>query len=288
MSRYWGFWTVSKLDLLHQYLNAFTTALKRQPELVYLDLFGGQPDNRERYTENQFDGSARIALTIEEPPFTRLRFFELEPYATRLATSLRSDFADRDLSVVSGDCNETIHEELSKLRHISWAPTFAFIDPNGPDINWNTLKSLAQFKQSKYKVEIFLLFAIGMFTRTLIKDGSVSDSDSRKLTNMYGNDQWKRIYDARVDGQLEPGEAREEYVNLMRWQLEQDLGYRWTHPLAIHNEGNTLIYYMIFATDNEAGTKIMTHIYRQAAAKIPAMRRAARCGLRGGCPCLVG
>ncbi len=46
MARYWGFWTRGKLDLLRRYLDAFTTAAKSQREIIYLDLFGGQPDNR--------------------------------------------------------------------------------------------------------------------------------------------------------------------------------------------------------------------------------------------------
>ena len=62
MPRYWGFWTRGKLDLFRDYLDAFTTASKSVPEVVYLDLFGGQPENRERYTDELLDGSARIAL----------------------------------------------------------------------------------------------------------------------------------------------------------------------------------------------------------------------------------
>lgn len=62
MARYWGFWTRGKLDLLRRYLNAFTTASSGQSERLYLDLFGGQPSNRERLTEADLDGSARIAL----------------------------------------------------------------------------------------------------------------------------------------------------------------------------------------------------------------------------------
>lgn len=46
MARYWGFWTRGKLDLLRRYLDAFTTASKGQNEILYLDLFGGQPENR--------------------------------------------------------------------------------------------------------------------------------------------------------------------------------------------------------------------------------------------------
>src|SRR5688572_17790134 len=107
MARYWGFWTRGKLDLLRRYLNAFTTASKGQPEILYLDLFGGQPMNRDRLTNEDLDGSARIALTTTDAAFSRLRFFELEPFASRLRESLTADFSGRDFEVVSGNCNTT-------------------------------------------------------------------------------------------------------------------------------------------------------------------------------------
>lgn len=277
MARYWGFWTRGKLDLLRRYLDAFTTASKSQEEILYLDLFGGQPSNLERLTGQDLDGSARIALNVDDARFSRLRFFELEPYASRLSQSLKSDFPGRDLEVVAGDCNQTISSALGSLAHVNWAPTFAFIDPNGPDVHWSTIEALAKFKKPTLKkTEIWLLLAVGMFTRTLRVDGSVRPEDAAKLTNLYGTSQWEEIYRARVDGRLTPGEAREEYVNLMRWRLENVLGYQWTHPLEIFNEGGSSIYHMVFATDHPAGNKIMTDLYRKAASEFPAMREAAR------------
>ena len=49
-----------------------------------LDLFGGAPENLERLTLNPIDGSARVALDTGDPPFTRLRFFEMPPKAVKL------------------------------------------------------------------------------------------------------------------------------------------------------------------------------------------------------------
>lgn len=277
MARYWGFWTRGKLDLLRRYLDAFTTASKSQGEILYIDLFGGQPMNKERLTEQDLDGSARIALNVGQAPFSRLRFFELEPYASRLRESLQSAFPGRDLDVVAGDCNKTITSALDSLADVNWAPTFAFVDPNGADVHWSTLDTLANFKKpGRTKTEIWLLLAVGMFTRTLRVDGSVRLEDSDKITNLYGTAQWEEIYRARVDGRLAPSAARDEYVNLMRWRLENVLDYRWTHPLEIFNERGHSIYHMVFATDHYAGHRIMTDLYNKAANEFPEMRAQAR------------
>lgn len=277
MARYWGFWTRGKLDLLRRYLDAFTTACKKTDEIIYLDLFGGQPENRDRLTDENLDGSARIALGTQNPPFTRLRFFEVEPYAGRLRAALEATHPDRDFRVVAGDCNQTIEGVLKELAPYNWAPTFAFVDPNGPDVRWSSLEALARFKRTGgYKSELWMLLAAGMFIRNLPVSGRVSPEDARKLTQMYGTEHWRAIYQARVDGTIPPAVAREEYVNLMRWRLEHLLGYRWTHPLEIRNERGHSIYHMIFATDHEAGHRIMTNLYNTAANEFPAMRTEAR------------
>ena len=275
--RYWRYWTKGKLSILRRYLDAFTTTTKnRVTERIYIDAFAGQPENRAHYTGELLESSPRIALTTTDPPFTKLLFFETDHIAPKLEESLRDDFPNRDFDVFAGDCNELIPQELDRIQDLNWAPTFAFVDPNGPDTHWNTLQALAQFRAAEYtKAEIWLLFATGMFTRLLRVTGQMSKKDAIKMTQMYGTEQWRSIYDARVDQIIEPSSAREEYVNLMRWRLERELGYRWTHPLEVVNERGNPIYYMIFATDHQAGTRIMTSLYRRASEEFPAMRKEA-------------
>jgi three-Cys-motif partner protein len=205
--------------------------------------------------------------------------FEVEPYASRLKAALAADFPGRDCIVIPGDCNQTIRTALTELESVSWAPTFAFVDPNGPDTHWATLEALAAFRRARqgWKAEVLLLFADGMFIRMLPVNGKlVRPEDDERITTMYGTEQWKTIYEARLAEEITPAEAREEYVNLMRWRIENDLGYRWTHPFEVFNERGHSIYHMIFATDHPAGNTIMSSIYTNAAKKFPAMREAAR------------
>jgi hypothetical protein len=91
------------------------------------------------------------------------------------------------------------------------------------------------------------------------------------MTRVFGTTDWHAIHTLRVDGKLSGAQAREEYVNLMRWMLETKLGYRWTHPLRVEDLRRRPVYHMILATDNEAGTKIMSDIYSKTAAENPAL-----------------
>lgn len=278
--RGWGLWSQIKLEVLRGYLDRFTTASKSVPEIVYLDLFAGEPENFARATGEAMIGSARLALDTTNPPFTRLLFFELPESAEKLEAKLRLAHQHRAFEVYPGDTNETIHQALAQLKaaKIAWAPMFAFIDPNGPDCHWTTLEALARHKgpTAKTKVEFWLLFPT-MFMRQLPLDGRpLRDEDVEQITRMFGTEQWREIHELRKADQLAGRAARHEYTNLMRWRIEKVLGYQWTHPLEIPNEHGVPIYTMLFATDHSAGTKIMTSLYRHAAQAFPIMRIQAQ------------
>ena len=75
--------------------------------------------------------------------------------------------------------NLEIHAALRDLSPYSWAPTFAFVDPNGPDVHWATLEALAGFKkEGRTKVELWMLFSAGMFIRLLPIGGDVRGVDA--------------------------------------------------------------------------------------------------------------
>lgn len=283
--RTWGYWTRAKLEVLDKYLRAFARASKGVSDRVYLDAFAGEGSGVDRLTGEEFAGSARIALDVDDPPFTKLRYFELASHAAALEWRLRSEYATRDIVVYGGDCNDTIPRALDDLRDFRWAPTFAFLDPDGMELAWATIQKLADHKRGyrperstkpEFKVEMWMLFPSGGLIRTLALDPEkLRDADAERATRLFGTEAWRPIYDARRAGEIDCSEARDRYVNLMRWRLQEDLGYEWTHPLEIKNVMGNPIYHMILATDNQAGTDIMSDLYTDAARRIPQMREEA-------------
>jgi hypothetical protein len=67
----------------------------------------------------------------------------------------------------------------------------------------------------------------------------------------------------------------------MRWRVEKALGYRFTHPFELKNTKGNVVYHMIFATDSDAGTRIMSTIYANAAKRLPDMLQEARDRISG-------
>lgn len=278
--------------MLEDYLAAFATASKGQSERIYLDAFAGEGHGLDRLTGEEFLGSARIALEAGGgSAFTRFRYFEKGQRANDLEAQLRHDYPHRDIKVYEGDCNTTILDALSELKGLNWAPTFAFLDPDGMELAWNTLRALADHKHGyrssastkpEYKVELWMLFPTSGIVRTLAhEEGKVSHDDIARATRLFGSDEWKPIYELRLAKKISAAQAREEYVNLMRWRLEHTLGYRFAHPFELKNTKGSTLYHMIFATDNDAGTRIMAAIYAHAAKRLPDMLEEARNRIKG-------
>ena len=285
--RVWGYWTEAKLRLLADYLDAFTTATKgKANERVYLDLFAGEGRGVSGTTGEEFDSSARIALNVDEPPFARLRFCEIGPTADRLEYALRRDYPGRPFEVAKGDCNRTVPAILAELRSagLAWAPTFAFADPDGMELAWATVERLADHKKdaSRFKTELWILFSSTGLMRVLRKDpATLTEREREQATGVYGSQRWQAIQALRFADDITPREAREEFVNLYRWQLQHQLGYRWTHALEVKDLAGRPLYHMVFATDNDAGNDIMTWLYNAALAQMPEMRREARDRISG-------
>jgi len=260
-ARTWGAWTTAKLDALERYLQQFTSASKnRAKRTLYLDLFSGSIDNTDRATGEQRRGSAQIALETT-PAFSRLVLCELDPTkAQRLTDYVAQQHPDRDVVVLQGDANQIIPAYLDDLARQDpdwrWAPTFALIDQYSADVTWATLEALSRFRYGSHKVELWMYFGDSFIRRGL----STGPGYERRVDALFGCDDWREIFEARRDGVLTPSDARDEYINLLRWRLQHDLGYRRTIPLRVTRAANQDLYTMIFATDHDAGERIMTHI----------------------------
>lgn len=272
VGRGWSYWTRNKLEILQGYLPAFNTAAKRSSERVYIDLMAGEPENYDRDTGESFDGSARIALATR-PGFTRFSFGEEVSKGARLKSDLDQRHPGSPLRMYSGDCNVTIDQMLRDLHDVRWAPTFAFLDQQAAELHWETMAKLAGFRTGKTKAEQWILWSPAMIVKGV--RGTNCDAFADRVDRLYGSDGWRQILAARSNELITPPQFRAEMVNLLRWQFERDLGYRYTIRIPMTMKNGTEIYDMVFATDHPAGLKIMSHLYRKAAEREPKMRQEA-------------
>ncbi|BBX02274.1 hypothetical protein MMOR_32100 [Mycolicibacterium moriokaense] len=250
-------------------------ASQRADQRIYIDVMAGTPFNVERHTDIELDGSPLVALKAD-PGFTVLRFGELGSKADQLSAALAEKFPDdHRYKVIKGDCNITIDGVLQELEPLRWAPTFAFLDQQGAEIHWATIEKLARFRKNSngWKTEQWMLMSPTMIAR----EARRSEEFRARVTNLYGGDSWLRILRALDARKIRPEQYRQEMVNLMRYRLETVLGYRYTHRIPMTMSTNKMtIFDMVFATDHDAGDRIMRHLYNQAAQREPLMMRQAQ------------
>lgn len=267
MPRDWGEWTIIKLEALEKYYSAFTTASKSAKRTLYLDLFGGQPENRERSTQKLFQGSAlRAARAV--PHFTKLLVSELDEQAAAEQRRVLAEIAGDRAEVLPGDCNVVIPAAMERLdRSFRWAPTFALLDQFSAEISWSTLKFLSTFKDpaAPTKIEVCLFFSGSFIVRGIRGPrGLANASYASRVDALFGNRIWRELQAAKEDRVLTAAQLNFELVNLMRWQLETELGYATTVPLEVRNTIGRGIFHLIFATDHAVGDKIMRTLFEGA------------------------
>jgi len=275
----WDWWSEAKLQILRDYLQAFTRVVRSSSsQAIYLDLYAGSYENPRRHELGTFAGSTQIALSIK-PSFTRLVFCELDGPAQQLRADIEAARPnDSRWRVLEGDSNTTLPGTLASLNVVRWAPTFAFLDPKGLQVAWDTVETLARWRaDKKTKVEQWMLFPETALSRVLGLRGARGRSSADRLDRLFGTNRWIAIHQLRRAGQISPEVMRAEFVNLLRYRLEEDLGYRSTHALQIVNTTGVPVYTLVFATDSAPGDAIMSHLYGSASTRIiPAMQARAQ------------
>lgn len=201
--------TFKKLDVLAAYLDAYTTALKKQRfELLYVDAFAGTGEIPLRDGGGLLDGVEEIDPVIEgsaqralqlRTPFDRYFFIEkTRELATELG-DLREKFpqyADR-IEVKCQDANSWLEHFCATT---DWRNTRAvvFLDPFGNQVAWETLVAIAETKA----IDLWYLFPAGMgVNRQIGRSGIVRDEHARSLDRMFGPNDWRS---AAVEESSEP------------------------------------------------------------------------------------
>lgn len=190
--KFGGNWTREKLDMLESYLNAYTTVLKKQYfRLIYIDGFAGTGGVNLKY-DNQVTeytgGSVIRALAVKDKQFDRLFCVE-KNHDRYLHLKRRLDSCSR-CEVKEGDFNdfiENIEMDWSKTRGV------VFIDPFGADVNWSTIKRIAEFNA----LDMWLLYPTSAITRICPKGKLPDDAVSGwsdKLNSIFGGDEWRELY----------------------------------------------------------------------------------------------
>lgn len=268
-----GSHTLTKLQILEDYLKGYVDATKRARAfgVYYIDLFAGCGRVESRANGTVRNGSPLIALGLY-PGFSGYFLVEanqenhdsLKEYIKEYGPELQTRVTLR-----CGDCNSVIDEVLTQLP--PGKPTFAFLDPYAPkNLPWRTIRKLAKHsKPPKRKIELFILFPYDMgLARLLTSDSSIfDDRDYCQIFDscMPPDSHWRDIYQTYLRGEIDRHELRRRFVRAYEDGLKS-LGYDHVPESYLIRTNITTgqrKYFLVFASDHEAGQKIMTYCFRK-------------------------
>lgn len=277
-----GCWSEEKLNLLAQYLKAYSDIMNNQktsnnprgkPWLqayYYIDAFAGSIRPRAKEDEQRYiDGSPLRALQTE-PQFDAYWFIDISPQRVERVERLREEFPSHSIEIWQGNCNEILCNEIvARIPYHSKKRAFVFLDPYGLQVDWETIRELANTRTC----DIFINFSVMGVTRLLPRDKSPESEVIEQLSKVMGSTDWiDQIYQPPAHVQLslfpvdqEPAISRESIrAEWLAKLYTEQLGSLFSHvsrPVLMKNSTNSVLYALCLASHNQTAVKITNDIF---------------------------
>jgi len=260
-----GIWTREKLTYLEKYASAFMKAMgpKRSQglwkQLVYIDLLAGPGRDIDPETEKEFDGSPLIALAVK-PRFDHLYLADkARGNVTALEARISAEDKDR-VTVMLGDCNVLVDEVLKRIP--SGSLGLAFVDPQGFEVNFDTLAKFA-----KRRIGLLYLFPSGIGVRRNLRN-FMALSESR-MDKWWGSKDWRQLPAAKqAAGEISTSDSQKIIGSLVPEyrQLLAAVGFKYQDEAValFTNTKNAQMYHLLFCSHSKAGLDIWKGIKRIA------------------------
>jgi three-Cys-motif partner protein len=230
--------SAKKLEALKKYLEIFCIAMKSKfRNRIFLDLFSGPGLCYDRNNRIFLNGSSLITLGLSNP-FTKHIFVDSDPTTLnilRLRCGKSNPILLSSIEFMNVDSNSHIDEILSKIpkRH---SISVVFVDPNGLDIHFETIRKLSAFPSS---MDIIIHFSVFDLKRNL---GNYK-SGNEKADKFFGCHNWPRNSD--------------EWLPFYRKQLA-NIGFSGIEGdneliISIKTSTDAPIYHLIYASKHLRG-----------------------------------
>lgn len=262
-----GYWSEVKLDIVKEYAKAYSTIMNTQSNIkqhLYIDGFSGPGVHISRRTKKFISGSPLNALNIE-PSFKEYHFIDLDGDKADALGKLCEDYSNIKVKVHKGDCNSLLLKQIFPLaKYSDYRRALCLLDPYGLHLNWEVVYTAGQMKS----IEIFLNFPVMDMNMNVLwrNPEKVNKSQLARMNTFWGDDSWHDIAytktkdlfgeDTKEKAGIEP--VVEAYQN----RLKKIAGFTYVpDPTPMRNTRGAIIYYLLFASPNETGAKIVKWIF---------------------------
>lgn len=270
-----GIWSEVKLAIIKKYAAAYTTVLESQrrdryPRLrwFYIDGYAGSGHHVSKTRGDLVEGSPLIALNTK-PRFHEYHFIDSD---TGRAAELRKESCGRkDVFIYSDDCNTVLLRDVfPRADYSQYKRALCLLDPYNIDLKWEVIEAAGKSKS----VEIFMNFMIMDVNRNAMRrnpDNSV-ESKVAQMTRLWGDNSWRDAGYDQIPTLFEDTRpvkvTNERFAEAFRQRLIKQAGFKFVpKPMPMKTKNNSVIYYLYFASQKEAGKDIVTDIFNTYRAK---------------------
>lgn len=264
-----GIWSEVKLAIIKKYAAAYTTVMESQrrtrfPRLrwFYIDGYAGSGHHVSKTRRDLVEGSPLIALNTK-PPFHEYHFIDSD---TGKAAELRKEAGDRDdVFTYSEDCNTVLlNKVFPRADYSQYKRALCLLDPYNIDLTWEVIEAAGKARS----IELFLNFMVMDINRNALRknpDKSVA-SKVAQMTRLWGDDSWldagydqvQTLFDYSVPIKV----SNERFGEAFRERLEKKAGFKFVpKPMPMKTKTGSVIYYLYFASQKEAGRDIVNDIF---------------------------
>lgn len=268
-------WSEVKLAIVKEYASAYTRIMDAQrrdkiPSLrwFYIDGYAGSGHHLSKTSGGLVEGSPLIALNTN-PPFHEYHFIDAD---TGRAAELRKEAGDRpDVFTYGDDCNLVLlNKVFPRADYKEYKRALCLLDPYNINLTWEVIETAGKAGS----IEIFVNFMIMDINRNAMRrnpDKSIA-SKVAQMTRLWGDESWKdEGYDqvpTLWDEPMPVKVSNERFAEAFRQRLIKKAGFKFVpKPMPMKTKTNSVIYYLYFASQKEAGMNIVTDIFDKYRAK---------------------
>ncbi|MEW6737444.1 MAG: three-Cys-motif partner protein TcmP [Acidobacteriota bacterium] len=244
-------WTQNKALLIARYLEYFCYVTHHG---TYIDGFAGP-----QRIKNPEMWSAKLVLEYEPKRLKNFFLFEIDSKKVDLLEQLKKTCLEKDLKqklkrrieIFSGDCNTLIPEFLSQRLISKKEATFCLLDQRTFECHWSTVKALANYEKSQFKIELFYFLAEAWLNRAI-----------KAIRNFDIIEKWW----GRTDWQILSTVKSYDRARIVCDRMKSELGYKSVVPWPIYAKktGGRIQYFMLHATDHPEAPSLMNRAYKKA------------------------
>jgi len=266
-----GIWSEVKLAIIKEYASAYARIMesKRREQIsrlrwIHIDAYAGPGYHLSKTTGDLVEGSPLIALNTI-PPFHEYHFIDTEP---ERSTLLRGYAGDRkDVFTYSEDCNEVLLKRVfPRAQFKDYRRALCLLDPYNIDLTWEVIEAAGKAQS----IEVFMNFMIMDINRNALRknpDKAVA-SKVAQMKRLWGDETWldagydqvQTLFDYSVPVKV----SNERFAEAFRERLEKKAGFKYVpKPMPMKTKTNSVIYYLYFASQKEAGMDIVSDIFNK-------------------------